>query len=79
MLMVLINGNPVDINQDIPTSVRVSTLEIINVGGPKMVPTNFAKDTAKWIFNLVQRTEGDIIYNTAIVDKRFIKPYKWEK
>lgn len=77
MLMVLINGNPVDLNQVIPTSARVATLEIINVGGPKMVPTNFAKETAEWVYDLVQRTKGEIIYNTVIIEKRFIKPYKW--
>lgn len=77
MLMVLINDNPVDLNQVIPTSSRILTLEIVNLGGPKMVPTNFAKETAEWVYDLVQRTEGDIVYNAVIIDKRHIKPYKW--
>ncbi len=77
MLMIMINENPVELNQIIPAEVRVSTLEIVNVGGTKMVPTNFARDTAEWIFNLVQRTEGDIIYNARIIDKRYIKPHEW--
>ena len=77
MLMIVINKNRMlELNEPVDKKTKITSLSVVNTGGPKLVPEGLDKVFADWLYDIVQRTEGIIIYNGVIVEKASIEPYK---